>query len=424
MSSEENLHRDLYRTVGGVFARQIYTSIVGLATAIICARVLGPEGNGLYATAMLLPTVTFALLNLGIAYSTVYMLNSGRADIAAVYKTFIHVCGWASMAILPIGLGIWLFGRIAFNEIPEPMLYTALLVYPLLLLNSGYLALLQAREDFSGYNIIYGLIPTISLLVVFVTIVFLRIGAIGPILGVLAGNLVGIGFAHLRVRPLLHQKCPCGRRTREFMSYGARSGAADAMQFINYRADLYFVNLFLGVNDAGLYALAINLCERLWMVADAFTAVLFPRFTKLGHAAESIFLKSAALVAVLAMALAIVMGVAMHILIGPIFGKAFARATIAADWLLPGIAMIAVGKVFTSFLASKGRMLWNVAVSLTGTVVNITCNLRLTPHYGIRGAAISTSLGYIVITVGAGLFCLYQLQTARRAAQLLPADRP
>ncbi|MEM4218088.1 MAG: hypothetical protein QXZ09_08700, partial [Candidatus Methanomethylicaceae archaeon] len=50
---------------------------IGIGSSIVLARVLGPEGKGIYALATLLPSLIVAFGNLGIGSGTVYYVARG-----------------------------------------------------------------------------------------------------------------------------------------------------------------------------------------------------------------------------------------------------------------------------------------------------------------------------------------------------------
>ena len=54
---------------------QSLTLILAFGSSIVIARVLGPKGQGIYALAVLLPTLLIAFTNIGIGPATVYHIG-------------------------------------------------------------------------------------------------------------------------------------------------------------------------------------------------------------------------------------------------------------------------------------------------------------------------------------------------------------
>jgi O-antigen/teichoic acid export membrane protein len=388
-------------SIGGVFLRQLYTLAIGLITSVVFARMLGPSGTGAYATAQLVPLVLAALFNMGLGPAAVVLVNKGTLSFEEAKGTSLFLWRAVCLAVVPVAaVALYAFRAAILPNVDPLLLYLALCLFPFLLLNTLYAALFQCLEDFRSLNLILAAAPTITCAVGTLMVGYYGYGPHGAMAALIAATISTSTIAYWRLRR--HTKSVSRSSTpaiKAFLSYGLRSNASDTIQFINYRADLYFVNFFLGSSGAGLYALAISLCEKLWLVADAITAVLFPRFARLGHDSRTLLFVTGGLTGAVALCGAIVLGVAAQYLIGPIFGPQFQEASKAINWLLPGVVAICVGKILAAFLAARGQLAMNLAASTAGAIVSLSSNLYLTPRYGITGAAIATSLGYFAVVL-------------------------
>lgn len=65
------------RSTAITFISGILNLVIGVGTSIILARVLGPQGKGIYTLAMLLPSLIVTFGNLGIGPATVYHVARG-----------------------------------------------------------------------------------------------------------------------------------------------------------------------------------------------------------------------------------------------------------------------------------------------------------------------------------------------------------
>src|SRR5680860_722507 len=63
---------------------------------------------------------------------------------------------------------------------------------------------------------------------------------------------------------------------RPALRYGAKAHLGNLASFLNYRMDIFLVNLFVGPAGAGLYSIAVRLVEQLWMISRAVSTVLLP----------------------------------------------------------------------------------------------------------------------------------------------------
>ena len=66
---------------------------------------------------------------------------------------------------------------------------------------------------------------------------------------------------------------------RPALGYGVKAHLGNLVAFLNYRMDIFLVNLFVGPGGAGLYSIAVRLVEQLWMISRAVSTVLLPRLS-------------------------------------------------------------------------------------------------------------------------------------------------
>ncbi len=117
---------------------------------------------------------------------------------------------------------------------------------------------------------------------------------------------------------------------------------SNILAFINYRADLFLVNLFLTPSMAGIYVVAIAITERLWLFSKAVAAAVLPRLSEL-HDREEIRRRLTPIVARWVLYLTILGGcalvpVVLYLLV-PVFGAGYARAINAILLLMPGVVI-------------------------------------------------------------------------------------
>src|SRR4030043_1134751 len=75
---------DFIRKVGETFITRICLIGIGLVTSVIVARILGPEGRGLYAVAATIGAIGVQFGNLGLHGSNTYYLARARSLLPAL----------------------------------------------------------------------------------------------------------------------------------------------------------------------------------------------------------------------------------------------------------------------------------------------------------------------------------------------------
>jgi O-antigen/teichoic acid export membrane protein len=170
---------------------------------------------------------------------------------------------------------------------------------------------------------------------------------------------------------------------------------------VNYRVDLFFVNLLISPATAGVYYIAIQLGESMWMISKVVSTVLLPRLAEL-HDEEQTRLELTPLITRLVfcftLACAIVVGV-LSPLIVKLWGPDATMAANVLVWLLPGIVMGAATRIIAYDFSARGKPIYNSYLSIIVMVINVAANLILIPRLGIVGGAISTTIAYSVNSV-------------------------
>jgi O-antigen/teichoic acid export membrane protein len=400
----------LRRNIGMTLVRQLLAAFAQLLLVVLIARELGPEGNGFYAMAILVPTMLANVLNLGVGPATVFHVSRGdhsvRRAVAGNLKLALLVSA-VGVALTAPALAVW--GQNLFPGVPLSLLYIGLAGFPLALLVSYFNTILQGLEDFKAYNASILAPPYVNLAGVVVALYLLESGVAGAMVAYIVGQLAALCLVTAFLRRHLADSGPDDGEhslrsySRSTLGYGWKAHLSNILAFVNYRSDIFLVNLFLSPVATGIYVIAVQIAERLWILSQAASTVLLPRLSAMRdeplarlRLTNRGFL-AVALVSAVASACA---ALALYWFIGPLFGDEYKAALPAFLWLLPGIVAGAGARVQSNCIAASGRPEWNLYSALAVVAINIVCNILLIPGYGILGAAWATSLAY---TFNAGL---------------------
>jgi O-antigen/teichoic acid export membrane protein len=393
--------RRLLANFGKTAGRQLWAGLLQLATIALIARGYGPTGNGIYTVALLLPTMLATVLGLGMGPANIFHLGSKAYGLRAVYRTTAVV--WLAVSLLGLSIGaalIHLKAQQYFPGVPPEVLWVALLSFPPFLYVSFAGSLFQGLQDFTAFNLSLSLQPALSLAGVLLCVV---LGL--PPVWLLAAYLAASTGAALAMTVVLRRRLIAAGTSNEArysftiaLAYGLKSHLANIVGFLNYRIDLYLVNLLLmNPAAAGLYAVAMQMAEKLWLISQAVNTVLFPRLSEVRHDPESVIAITGIVSRVtlfITLAGAIAAGAIAYFAITLIFGQRFSAAYVPFLLMLPGIVAGSTARILSSEIAARGRPEINLYMGLSVVVLNITLNLLLIPPYGIHGAAIATSLAY------------------------------
>jgi O-antigen/teichoic acid export membrane protein len=394
----------LLKNTSATLGRQLLAGLLSLATTVVIARVFGPEANGAYAVALLLPGVVATFLNLGLSPANVYFIGSGQYGPRAVFRTTFALSLWLSALGLALGAGlIILKGEAFFPGVPTVMLWLALATLPIGLVQGIVTSVFQGLQQFKLFNLSLLAQPLITLLVVS------GLAALGvrEFEWLVAANFLGAAST-LAITTILLRKLLVDEErgdvyeAKQALGYGYKAHLANILAFVNYKADLFLVNLLINPAATGVYVIAVSLAERLWLLSQAVSTVAFPRLAELSSdevtrlkltplLARTVFWATAAA--------ALVLGLVAFPLVKLLFGEAFMGSVLPLLILLIGIIVTSPARIVANDIAARGRPEINMYASMVTVVINIVGNLALIPEFGLVGAAVATSVAYSINSV-------------------------
>jgi O-antigen/teichoic acid export membrane protein len=392
---------------GIVMFGQVFAGIGRMVSSVLIARILGLEGNGLFAIAIWVPEVVFSLLNLGLGPAIVYY--GGKPDISigklTRYITGLSLLfGGSSAAII----SLFLLGTHdkVFPNVPLALLLIASTVgIPIVFFYRYTIALFQAREEFRAFSLsqigrewilvggvvlgnLFGLINVAS-----VVWFWVLAAGLATIIGLLISRTIPLKAILMPILSLEFLKGIFG--------YGLKAHLGNVLTFFHYRIDVFILNLFLDPAMIGLYNVGVDVVETFWVISYSASAVLFPLVSKANWDRSSNRKLSITPIIsrhLLLLSLPVVIGMALlgPILLPLVYGKEYLGATQVLLFLLPGAFMLSFSRPLSNDIAGRGHPEINSIRSGFVVIVNIAANLLLIPRLGVIGAAISSTFSYSI----------------------------
>ena len=391
--------RILAKNIGSTMGRQVSAALLGLISQILIARFYGPAGNGIIAVALLLPTTLATFLNLGITPANVYFVASSQVSLRKAWYTTVRLGGLICFVGTVIGSAVVQLRPEWFTGVPPLALWLALASFPPSLFVGLIGGLFQAQQDFKLFNRLGFLQPIIQLILVALLMTFRLRDPSWVIVTTLLSSIVVFVVSFLALRSQLNEKqgyYPLSYKQKAF-SYGCKAHLSNILAFVNYKADIFIVNIFLGPSSTGLYVVAVSIAERLWILSQASSAIILPRLSQLSSDPRlrdeltpllaRWILASTALVALIVAAI-------FPVILPVVFGNRFQDSIIPLLCLLPGIVAGSASRVLANDIAARGRPELNMVTSVLVVIVNIMGNIFLIPSFGLAGAAAATTIAY------------------------------
>jgi O-antigen/teichoic acid export membrane protein len=168
---------------------------------------------------------------------------------------------------------------------------------------------------------------------------------------------------------------------------------ANGVAWLNLRATLFVVERVHGLEAAGVYSVAVQLAELLWVLSTGVSAAAYHRL----HGAEGAALarRAAGLGVALALAAAPLLALAAWWALPAALGAEYAAARVPLLALLPGVVLYAGASALSAwFTHGQGRPGWAARVAALSLGVTLALAAVLVPALGATGAALATSAGY------------------------------
>ena len=265
---------------GMTLVARVISIVFGFVTSILLARILGSEAFGIYSLAMLLPTIIVIFADFGISPASVYHVAQGKFSRKEIFGNNILFTIVISFAAVLFGFIVsFFFSEQLFLGVPKSYLFLALLFIPIKLFFTFIRNTLLGAQLFLDYNLL-NIVPSVLFFISIVAALWvLKSGPDGALMaGIIAWLLTDI-ILFLRTKKAFGGVSLKRNYTyqKQAISYGLKAYLGNALQFLNYRLDMFLVNSFLNVSAVGYYSIAVLLAERLWLVSQVASTVIFPR---------------------------------------------------------------------------------------------------------------------------------------------------
>ena len=386
------------------FGRQVSSGLLQLAIIAIIARVYGPEGNGAYNIALLLPSMLAIFLNLGIGPANVYFISAGKVAVSTAWQyslklfLFLSLFGITTGAIL-----LWQYSEHWFPGVPQELLWVALSIFPVSLLLGFVSSVFQGMQKFRVFNLILVAQPVFTLMIITVLFIMGVSNLVWLLVAHLAGMVITLLASIYLLQPYLRKADDSIKINKNYgasvLNYGYKAHIGNLLSFINYKADIFLVNFLLSPLAAGIYVISVQLCERLWIFSQSISTVLLPRLSELSKN-EDVRQELTPLIARLTLFATFIGAIVLAIiglpLIGLIFGSQYSGVYTPLLILLPGIVLFSASRIVASDLAARGRPELNMYIAFAIVPCNVVGNILLIPEYGLAGAAFATTFAYII----------------------------
>jgi O-antigen/teichoic acid export membrane protein len=428
--------RHLAAGITASLAGQVAGIVAAGLSGIAIARLLGPSGTGTLALIMNLFAMLTLFVGLGLRTGLTYMVSHDRWPVPEAFRTSQAIS--LLLGLVGGGLVLAMYAITSGSVLESVTFAMAAMVgaaIPLGLSTLASAGLMIGRERYEAYGFIQAL-PNTGVLV-FAVGLAAAFGITGAVAGFLAAQAAAALIAAVwawryvaRVRAeraarAVAPRPAATRPVRETFSFGIKSWGSDVLQFLNYRIDIFILNAYAISADVGVYSVAIAVAQLGLVLPGAFNTVLLPRTADLDAAVRSgevpesesdATVARAARHGVLIMLPTAVALACMMLLIPLLYGPRFEDSVVLGMILIPGIVGRGLSRVLNPITAGRGYVRYPLYIGLITAPPTIALYFLLIPGHEAGGAALASTLSYLVTTALAILYFHRATRIGFRAA--------
>ncbi|MCU0652671.1 MAG: flippase [Candidatus Pacebacteria bacterium] len=381
---------------------RIMTIVLGMLATVVIARALGPQGQGIYSLATLLPGLILVLSNFGLGMAAVFHVGRKEYPAKVVFGSSILLAVTIGVVTLAGGAAtVHFWGSALFPGVEPYYLYLALLLLPFYIFFDIASSILLGLQRIGKYNAVTLLQPLLflALAVLLLLGAKYRIGA--AIVAQTVSFAIAGGFLFLMVVGEIGR--PSAKFSRKYFNdaalYGLKSWLASVFNFLHYRADLFLINFFMNPAATGIYYAATRIAEGTWLLSTSAGTVLLPRVAAETDADRlkkfTPFVCRNIFYVTFLLALAVFL--LSRWLVVFFYSEEFIEAVYSLQILLIGNVFISGWRILANDIAARGKPMVNTYIIGVSLLVNVFLNIIFIPKFGISGAAWATSISYFLV---------------------------
>jgi O-antigen/teichoic acid export membrane protein len=392
-----------------LFAILRILSLAGNAlVSVLIARLLGARASGTFGVAAGLLSLLVAFGSLGIDTGVTWMVSSRRWEGRSAFATSQVAAGLLGLVAGGIGLAVYASASEGLlSGITPKMAIIVAAAVPFAL--SGVFAS-QVALAMDHFEIAAGVLAVqAGVLVTGVAVFASTWGVQGAVFGTLAGSVAGAAAGWLWVRRLKlrteRDRAPeriDWPRLWKSIRFGITAYLTSVLAILTLRFDLFILNASAPAAQVGYYTVAVAATNLIWLLPASLGTVLMPRTAALStgtatartrDATETKSLRHTTFVlgATVLVALAVLL-----FLLEPIWGTQFSRSLQPSLLLIPGAVAVGYASVMSSALIGRARPRFLLISGSVTTITAIALYLVLVPAYHANGAAVASSVAYIL----------------------------
>lgn len=378
----------------GTLTVRVLLVAAGLLSSVITARMLGPEGRGIFFYWTTLAALAIQFGNLGLHSSNTFYLAKNRAHFStlAANSLWVSLVGGGAIGSILVTI-LWFAGRPLQDE--WGLLWPTLIIIPAglyFLLGTNLFVALQRFSEYNGFELVnrYVGLAVVSLAAWFFPSPESLVAALA-----LVAAFICVPLYH-RLGRLGGGTTPSFALFRRGFGYGLRAYLVAVIALFVLRLNTLLLERSVETSTLGVWSIAAQLLDVIAIVPATFALVLFPKLVESSQPYQLMRSQLSIVAASLGILglLAVLLGRQVILFV---YGERFLEAYEILLWGLPGAFGLGLVSILSQYLAATGLPIALLWIWCSALVVEYTLAVLLIPSYGAVGAMAALSLTYLVV---------------------------
>jgi len=381
----------------------------GVITGWISTRYLGVEIKGQYSYLITSATFITMILGLGLYQSYPYILRKEPERIGNILQWSLFM--YVSELLLFTSLGYYF---LEFWSIQSGINLQMVLIFAFAIYIASSKFSMQMQQIYIGQDRVFtnSIVQLLRTLLVLSAVLIAYFGKIDNdklsylIISIAIADVICV-LIYVFGQNWLHlfRRFDFGFIVRTY-GLGIKVFLSSLFILLLIRSDIFLIKKFLNFKDVGIYAISANIVDMLQLLSNIVGGLLLVKLSDHKNHAESWYLMKKVLMSFTILLGLINIGfvIAGKPLMAILYGNDFIPSYYVYLWLIPASFGLSFGSLFNTYLWSKGFPIVSILLPMGALVLNVVINIILIPIMGITGAALSTSIAYILWFVSIVVF--------------------
>jgi len=388
------------KAVIGTFSTEIGVHLLGFVTTILIVRNLPPADFGIFSLIMSFSFTLCYLSSAGLPQAIIFFIGKRKEPLEKIVGISFFLFFCIAIGIATIG---YIFKDYPLNsflrELPSRYFLPLLILYIFILFDSFLMSITRGLQKFLLFNVRRFLTPVGNLLGVCLVLLVFGLSLRSVVTVFISISVALTVWFFVKVISITSFQLHFNwTSVKSFFSYGIKSYLQILTGHLIYQIDIYIIAYLLGAKQVAFYSIAVGMATLLWYIPNTVGVVLFPTLSSVQNEQEiHLFSGQVCRNTLLITAVgAICLGLVGKFLISLFYGAQYIPSVNAMLLILPGIVAMSIYKVLTRNFSSRNRQQVSIMAAGISLVVNIFLNFALIPKYGIEGAALASTVSYIL----------------------------